>query len=243
MFLNINSDAAVKFTNVLEGLHRSALPVAIRETLNQAAFDLKQNTMPESAANTFVNRTKTFFKANSKVEMATGFNVNTMVATAGFFENKLVDQNTNWSVKDLDEQEEGGQINMKTFIPTVFARRGGTKSGLVKSQFRLKVIKPKMINANLLKGKNGREKYVEAAKMAGVGGFVIYKKMVWQINKLGEHSAVERTPIYSVSKGRNVRVKGTQFMRLASLKTSNKMEGYYIGQAEKQINRLVRRGR
>lgn len=242
MILRIDNNEVIHHTNRLRELHKSALPVAIRETLNSAAFDVKKNTMPESVKRSFIERTPTFFKANSKVEKSTGFNVNSMKATVGFFENKLINNTTNYSINDLEEQEDGGTINMKTFIPTVYARKGGTKRGLVKPNFRLNKIREKgLINANKLPGKNERQKYLIAANKAGVGGFVIYKRMLWRINSLAKKSKVERTPIYSVSKGRNIKVKSTQFMKLASLKTSNKMTGYYLGHAEKQINRLVRR--
>lgn len=247
MQLNINMDAVVKFTNTLEKLHKSALPVAIRESLNEAAKDVKQNTMPKKAASTFVNRTKDgqFFKANSKFNYARGWDVNNMVASVGFFENKLVNQSTNYAVKDLEGQEETGMLNMKTFIPTVFARNGGTKKGLVKPNFRLNKIREKgIVETNKMLGGNDRQKYMFAAYKAGKGGFVIYKKILWQINRIedsGNSKKVFRTPIYTVSKGRNIRVKSTHFMKLASLETNKKMEGYYIGQAKKQINRLVGR--
>lgn len=242
MILNINSDAVVSYTNTLEKLHKSALPVAIRETLNSAAFDVKKNTMPLSAKKSFIERQPTFFKANSKVDKSTGFNVNTMKSTVGFFENKLINGTTNYSINDLEDQEEGGTINMKTFIPTIYARKGNSKRGLVKPNFRLNKIREKgLINANKLPGKNERQKYLIAANKAGVGGFVIYKRMLWRINSLKQKSKVERTPIYSVSKGRNIKVKSTQFMKLASLKTAKNMTGYYLGHAKKQIDRLVRR--
>lgn len=242
MKLNINNKAVKEQTDRLRTLHRSALPNAIRNTLNEAALDVKKNTMPESVKKSFIERSPTFFKANSKVDFATGYNVNSMSATVGFFENKLINGTTNYSIKDLEEQEDGGTINMKTFIPTVHARKGKTKKGLVKPNFRLNKIREKgLINANKLSGKNERQKYLIAANMAGVGGFVIYKRMLWRINSLRKKSKVERTPIYSVSKGRNIKVKNTQFMKLASLKTANKMEGYYLGHAKKQIDRLVKR--
>lgn len=243
MQLNINTDAAVKFTNTLEKLHKSALPVAIRESLNGAAFDVKTKTMPSKAASTFISRTKgdQFFKANSKVDKATGFNVNGMIAGVGFFENKLINQSTNWAVKDLEQQEDSGIINLKTFIPTVFARQGGTKKGLVKPNFRLNKIRPKIVNANTLSGKNERQKYVIASHKAGIGGFVLYKRMLWQIKSFKANAKIERIPIYSVTKGRNVKVKGTQFMKLASLESNKKLEGYYIAEAKKQIDRLIKR--
>lgn len=42
MQLNVNTDATVALTNKLEKLHKSAFPVAVRSTLNSAAFDMKK---------------------------------------------------------------------------------------------------------------------------------------------------------------------------------------------------------
>lgn len=225
-------------TNRLRELHKSALPVAIRETLNSAAFDVKKNTMPNAAKNSFIERQPNFFKANSKVEKSTGFNVNTMKSTVGFFSNNLKGSD-NYSVKDLEQQENSGNIESKTFIPTVHARKGGSLRGLVKPNFRLKKIREKgIVEASKMGGKNKRQNYLIAANKAGVGGFVLYKKMLWRINSLSVKSKVERTPIYSVVANRSVRVKGTNFMKNSSLESANKMNKYYLAEAEKQIKRL-----
>ena len=48
MQLNINSDAVVKFTNKLEKMKKFDLPIAIRVTLNDAAFDVKQNVSEDA---------------------------------------------------------------------------------------------------------------------------------------------------------------------------------------------------
>jgi len=64
---NINTDAAVVMTNKLEKMHRSALPVAIRRTLDSASFDVKQRSLLLNTEKTFEQRKKTFFKATSRV--------------------------------------------------------------------------------------------------------------------------------------------------------------------------------
>lgn len=238
MQLNINTDAAVKFTNTLEKLHKSALPVAIRGALNDAAFDVKIKTMPSKAAATFTQRQPNFFKANSKVEVANGFNVNTMKSTVGFFENKLSNQSTNYAVKDLEQQEHSGTIKSRTFIPTVFARKGNTKKGLVKPNLRISKIRAKIVDSSKMNGKNDREKYIKASIKSGANGFVLYKNILWKINALKAKSKIEREPIYTVKKGRGVNVKSTNFMKSASLESNRKMESYYIAQAKKQIVRL-----
>jgi len=110
--LNINNTANVAFSNKLERLSKSALPVAVRTTLNSAAFDVKKNTMPEQVSKTFTERRKTFFKANSRVEMARGFNVESMQSKVGF-----INGGKNQAVRDLEAQEEGGKIGGRSFVP------------------------------------------------------------------------------------------------------------------------------
>ncbi len=246
MKLNINTDEAVKFTNKLEKLHKSALPVAVRETLNEAAFDLKKNEMLKKAKSAFIERQQNFFKANSKVEKALGFNINAMKATVGFFENTLKGNN-NYAVKDLEQQEHGGRIDGKSFIPTIFSRVGNSNKGKIRPNARLQRIREKgIVDSKHLTGRvasivNDRQRYTIAAKRAGIGGFIIHKKILWKINKIIGFGKIDATPFYSVSKGRKINATRTGFMKLASLETTKKMEGYYIGKAQKQINRLVKR--
>jgi hypothetical protein len=145
--ININSDAVVAHTNRLEKMHRSALPVAIRGTLNDAAFDTKTRTMPKSA-NQFKKRSPNFFKANSKFEKAVGFDVNSMKSIVGFYENKLTSKSTNYSVKDLEQQEHGGTIKKKSLIAMRPAR---SNNKLVRPAFRLNNLNKLILNLNLNK--------------------------------------------------------------------------------------------
>lgn len=236
--LNVNADALVKYANALEKIKKSALPVAVRGALNNAAFDVKQNTMPAKAAATFVQRSPKFFIANSKVQMAAGFEISKMTATVGFVENKLVNQSTNFAVKDLQQQEDSGQIKGRAFIPTLFARKGNNQRGLVKPNLQLRKIKNSIVDASKIAGNNDRQKYILAAKSAGVGGFVLYKNMLYKVKSLKAKSKVERIPIYSVKKSRSVNVHATGFMRTASVDSSRKLEGYFVEQAKKQIEKL-----
>ncbi len=243
MLLNIDSDAVVKFTKTLETLHKSALPLAIRGALNDAAFDVKKNTMPQKAKDTFIKRASgDFFKANSRVESATGFDVKTMKSTVGMISMGL--KYNRFSVSELEQQEHGGKIGHRTFIPTIFSRKGNSKNGMVKPNLRLKLIRNKIIKSSKETGSNEKEKYIKAVVKAGVGGFVLYHNMVWRIDSFPLSSIrtkslkIKRTPIYSVHKGRGVSIKQTNFMKTASLESNKKMEIYYIAQAKKQIERL-----
>ena len=241
--LNINTDEVVKFTAKLEKMHRSALPVAIRTALNSAAFDVKKSTMPASAERTFTNREKNFFKANSKVEMARGFNVKSMQATVGFSEQSLKGS-TNYAVKDLEQQEYGGTIDSKSFIPMDPAR-GGNKVRPVRPVNRLATIN-KLTNSQKGSGKSLKNKFIRSAIAAGVGGYVLgnfVRKQLFRVDDIKKKRGktfIKKTPLYSYEENRTVTVKATGFMREASLQSGNKIEKYYIREAEKQFKRLAR---
>ncbi len=239
--LNVNTDEVVRYSNKLEKLHRSAFPVAIRGALNNAAFDVKQKTMPASAGKEFVNRNPNFFKANSKVLMAKGFNVRTMEATIGFITDKL--KGSNQAVEDLEQQEHGGKIKGRAFIPLDVAR-GGSNTRPVRPSNRLTRI-TNIVNARKVRGKTRQQKFVKAAMAAGAGGYVIGNftpKILWKITgikKIGGKLKIKKVPVYSYEKGRDVNVSATNFMKKATLKTAKKLEGFYIIQAKKQIEKAL----
>jgi len=240
--LDINTDAVVDFTIKLEKMRKSALPVAIRQSLNSAAFDVKQNTMPAEAKSKFINRSPNFFKANSKVEQAQGFNVNTMKATVGFVEKNLKG-NSNYAVKDLEEQEHGGKISNKSFIPTN-AARGGNAKRLVKPMNRLTGIK-NIVDAKRAKGVNKGQRFIKSAVHAGVGGYVLAEfkgqMILWRVNSLSRTSkgAFKLTALYTYKKKRGVKVSKTEFMKTASLQSGGKIEEYFRIAAQKQIDKLI----
>jgi hypothetical protein len=94
--------------------------------LNKAAFDVKQNTMLKSAEASFVKRQPNFFKANSRVEMASGWDLDKMQATVGFNSSGLKGGSNNHAVEDLEQQERGGTIKSRSFIPTDSVPDGGS---------------------------------------------------------------------------------------------------------------------
>lgn len=245
MILNINTDALVAFTNKLEKAHKSALPVAVRGTLNDAVFDVKTNTMPGTSDNVFENRQKNFFKANSKFIKAEGFNINSMKSYVGFYENKLKNQSSNYAVKDLEQQEHGGTIDRKTFIPLDTARTGKSKNKLVKREYRLSNI-DRIVKARNQKGISKKQKFIAAIYKAGQGGFVLGgpkmgENFLWRVNTLSSNlktRELDVVPLYDYSKGRSVKVQRTEFMEKASGMSANKMDTFYINQATRQLKKL-----
>lgn len=183
MRLVIDTEHLKEHAVKLEKINRSALPVAIRGTLNDAVYDVKTRSMPKSAE-VFKKRSPNFFKANSKFEKAAGFNVDGMKATVGFYENKLTNQSTNHAVKDLEQQEHGGEIDHKTFIPMKPARVGNK---MVRPNLRMHTLKDKQFvkMSRVGKGRNGssvrvidkKQQFIRAAIFAsekyGSNAFVL----------------------------------------------------------------------
>jgi hypothetical protein len=231
MQFNINSSEVVKHTNTLEKMHRSALPLAVRNTLNSVAFDVKKNTMPESAEKEFVNRAPNFFKANSRVEMAKGWNVDSMQSVVGFIPK---DQ----AVEDLEEQEYGGTIESRSFIPMDQSRAGGPATKVRPVNRLMKI--GKVVNANTMEGKTPQAKFMNAARKAGKGGYVLGNlpdKTLWKIEAI-DGRTIKKKPLYSYEKNRDVSVSATGFMRAASMESANKLNAIFFEQAKKQIDRL-----
>lgn len=259
MRFNVNTDEVVRFTNKLEKLNKSAFPVAIRGTLNDAAYNVKTDTMPISARNTFKHREKNFFKANSKFEKAVGFNISAMHSDVGFYENRLKNQGHNYAVSDLEQQEYGGSIGGKALIPMKAARVSGM--GKVRANARMASIKNKIINANKVKsvGKRFRkQRFIRAAikarELNGDNAFILGNmtngsQTLFRVTELwtGTRSnfksfgsrklLIKLIALYRVKKGRAVNVKPTDFMRRASVTTLNRMDDYYFTQAVRQFKK------
>ena len=241
MRLDINTSATIKFTKQLEKMRKFDLPIAVRATLNDAAFDVKTKTMPK-AAKEFKQRQPNFFKANSRWEAADGFNISNMRSAVGFYENKLKDKATNYAVKDLEQQEMGGVIKGKSFIAMKKARTG---KGLVRANDRIKALRANAISAIKTKGTK-KQKFIRSAFAAlKTGKLVLGNK--WKgsrtlsridsisMNLKSRKLEIKRTPLYTYRKGGTITVAGTNFMKRASHESGLKMEMFYVKNAEKRI--------
>lgn len=230
LFLNINTDEVVSFTNKLEKLHKSALPVAIRSSLNAVALDVKKRTLLMVTDQTFTIRKKNFFRVFSKVDFAKGFNVNSMQSAIGIF------PKGNDAAEDLEAQERGGRIGGRSYIPTDLTRTGMNEGkGLSKKKTLSNFKKFKKVAWGDKKG------FFKTARKVGKEGAFVYGSMVLQVKSLKRKKGktfIKADKIYSYKKGRSVSISGTGFMRKSALISRKKMPDLYIKEAEKQINRL-----
>jgi hypothetical protein len=246
--LTIDTYEAKYFAGKLRTMKRSAFPSAIRETLSKSALHVKQKTMPKAAQDAFVNRSKNFFKYNSTVDFAKGYDINTMQSTVGFIENRLKGQN-NYSVKDLEQQEQGGTITNRSLLALDSARTGKSRNRLVMQKNRVSSIR-RIVK---VKSGNGKMGWMKAAymskKLYGDNAYVLGAEnakgfrtlsRIDSVTRIGRNTVIKRTALYSVDKGHNVRVNKTGFMRRASFESQSIMDKIFVIEAHKQIKRLIK---
>lgn len=237
MQINVNSDAVVKFTNKLERLHRSAFPVVVRQTLNDAAYDMKKNSIESSTDKNFIKRKKTFFKKFSTVEQAQGFDIDNMKATVGF-------KSGGQAIRDLEDQESGGTIPNRELIPMKGARVSKSERKSIRANARIATVK-NAVDARKFRGSKGYQ-YHRAVYRAGKGGHVIAeyngKVILWRVNSLrrSANDSHKLTPLYSVEKGRKIHVNATHFMREAQRMSAKKLEQFFIKRAKSRLERELK---
>lgn len=236
-FIDVNTDAVVSYAAKLGRLSRSAYPVAVGTTLNAAAFDVKKVTMPASS-DVFTKRKPTFFKATSTVSKATGFDVKTMRAMVGFTGHSQ-------AVEDLQQQEKGGDIGGRAFVPMDSARTGGSNRKSIRANARLTAIK-NIADTKNVSGKNEGQRFIKSVIFAGKGGHVLAEyngvKILWRVNSINktEENHFKLTPLYTYQKSRDVNVSATGFMEEASEASAKKMEGYFIKAAKGRIEKALK---
>lgn len=192
--------------------------------------------MPKTA-DVFIHRKATFFKANSKVVPAKGWDVNTMRATVGFVPNS---DRKDTAVEDLEQQEHGGDISGRAFIPVKQNRTGGQWTGNVRRDGRFRAVKDKIVDSFNSKAPNPAGQFRSSAYHAGINGVVIGSipnkagnRMVWRILSRGRN--IKKKLLFVVKKGRKVRPAATHFMRKASLQSQAKMQATFIKHAEAKL--------
>lgn len=246
--IDINSDAFVFFTEKLERLPKTVLPKAVKETLNAMALDLKKNTMPKSANRNFVNREKNFFKANSKINFAKGSDISFMSAEIGFL--SQTSKKNKQAVEDLTQQEKGGTIGGRKYIPTKNARISKNSSKKISKKNRLKEIGIRnIVRSSDVLGKSRGQKFVHAVFLAGRGGFVQSKlkngvKMVWRVNSLNrtKKGQFKLTAMYIVNDSKTIKVnRATHFMKNASEETHKIAPKLFTREAKNRFERHLRK--
>lgn len=237
-YLDVNTDDMVQLTNGLERFRRSMFPTAVRRTLNSAAFEVKKKTLPATARRMFTQRRANFFKANSRVNMAQGTNVHGMQSMVGM----VALGGTNHAVDDLVQQEKGGQIKGKSFIPLDKARVSSNYKRNVRSKERLSNL-DRLVKARTSRGASKGQRFVKAVRHAGVGGAVLDENgIVWRVVSIGgtRGGNFKLKAIYSYKPRRKVKVKATHFMEIAGNKAAKNLPDTYVKEAGKLMRKALK---
>lgn len=241
--ININTDAFVVLANKLEQLNRSALPVAVRQTLNAAAFDVKNKSLQDSANKNFIRRSPNFFKTFSGVNKATGWSINSMQAAVGMTDQGKVSART--AVSHMDIQEQGGAI--KTGADYLSAARGGNNASKVRRSNYFD--KSKLISGELTRPGTAKSNMVAMAFMAAKlkknisintanGRYLI---SVSSINKTKDGGIKINSKLMMKDRsGKPVNIAATHFSREAAAVTVSRMTGFYLKEAQKQFERVLK---
>jgi hypothetical protein len=215
MKLDVNTDSAIQLTAKLEKLHRSGFPSAVRNTLNDLAFETKKQ-IPLQAKNEFTIRQKNLFNKFSVVQKATGFNVNSMSSKVGIDASQFPNV-----AEGLAKQETGGNIQGSKLIPHDKGRISGSYQKKLKTKNRLSSIKIAT-----------RRNRVKGAK------FVLLKKgsngTVFEINN-GKLS-----PVFIYQQSRNKKIKKRSYIAPSVKIAVSKTEMLYQKNANFQIKKYLK---
>jgi len=245
--LDVNNDGLIALTAKLERMHRSAFPSAVRNTLNAAAFETKKN-VPKVAAQKFTTRQKSFFKAFTIVDKASGFDIASMKATTGIDESK-----GSKVAKGLEAQENGGNVKGGKLIAHDHARTSKNQGKKVAQRNKHSRVKfHDATNAYRAHRGTKKSKFISAVLSTAKSGqnYMMLKTgsrgMVYQISGVTQkrnsrNFNVKIKKLYSVRNRKTSRVQGVHFMRNSAKLASRKIDKFYKEAAEFQFNKALRK--
>lgn len=244
--LNMDNSQVRAYTEKLKRLHRSDLPLAIRATLNDMAFDVKKNTLLQSADKEFILRNRTFFRKVSGVKKATGFNIQNMKSEVGIVPHGL------HAAENLTKQEYGGTIQDRSMIFMDQARISKQKQKKVRRNSYLGT--KGLVGGRPLKGYGNRSRKSNFVAAAAIGykenknvlwktkrGFTLYEIRGFKFSGKGQNrrANINAVPLASFEYNRNVRVISRPFLRKASMITHAKQINFFILNARKRIDKAL----
>lgn len=242
---DVNTDAAIQLTAKLGKLHKSAFPVAVRGTLNDAAFETKK-LVPKVAGGKFTTRQKSFFRAFSTVDKAKGFDLRRMQATTGINSAK-----GSQVAEGLEKQEFGGNIKGRKLIPMDEARTSNSYGKKVrkKNQFQ-NLGKTVRIKG---RGNRGTRKSrlvarVMVAARLGASHMITNrggKGTLFEISGVSQNRKTKKLkfklkPLYRYRDSKISHVERKPFMQPSAELASKKMIKFYEKQADRQFKRLLK---
>lgn len=240
MIIDVNNKEVRAFTIKLQQMHRSNFPIVVRQTLNDLAFDVKTVSLKQQYEKQFIRRDKTFLKSHSGVVKASGFNITSMKSEVGIIEK----QGSEKASQGLGKQEYGQSVK-KPVVYMKSARSGSNKRKVVAGNYYNKYQKIRGLHANV--GRHTRKSnFVASAIMAHKLG----KLLMWDSKSgqtiflvqsiyLAANSQVDikLKAIADYEDKRVLNLKARPFLQPASLLSHNKVNSFFLKNAQKRLNR------
>lgn len=242
LIVSVDVTASQDFTKKLQQLNKSAFPVAVRGTLNAAAFDVKTNTLQKSAKSHFIQRAPSFWKRFSAVDRAQGFDIGAMAAAVGMTNQGVTRATT--PVEQLQQQETGGAI--RKGLNYLKAARAGSNDKMVTVGNWFK-------KDSLVKGKFKRQGGTKSSRFVASAYVALRekKKMFFKAAS-GQGFTIKITSISKGKKGlkitsqlisvnrdhKPINIRSTGFSREAAMETVAKMPYFYKTETEKQFAKV-----
>lgn len=235
MKLRYDGDQVLDFSYKLQKMHRSALPNAVRFTLNDAAFDVKKKTLQDEAQSSFINRRPSFFKRFSGVEKATGWKIGKMHADVGMIRDPGVQ-----ATEDIEVQETGGSLERsQIMLPDSRISQSGKKK--VASRYkaiggfrdRTAATKKDFVKAAFAAEGKKKPDHMRYKTDSGKGYMIEVKK----ITKLKDSLKIKSKIVASFDDDRKLHISENPFVERASLKSANQLVSLFKKNAVRQLNR------
>lgn len=241
--LKIDADELIRYTVKLEKFNKSALPSAVRNTLNNAAFETK-NEIPIQGSKRFITRNKGFLRAFSTVDKASGFNLNSMVATTG------IDAKKGERVaQGLVAQEFGGAVNTSRLVPHDDARTSKSHQKRLRKKNWLKKVNAHNATPAMRAHKGSRNsKFVAAVMSTAKRGkkYMILESqgrgMLYEIKSLKSSRSTGKLnfkleKLFSLKRSSEANVSGKGFIMASKNNAMKKLPEFYKKNAEFQLNK------
>ena len=244
---NVNTDATIILTAKLERLNKYAFPAAVRATLSDGAFSMKQKGIRDSANKNLTVRNKTVFKKFTGVERAK-FNkdVSQMKATVGFIPKDGVKGS---KVPQGMEANEIGGRDSDGWMYLKKTRVSGSEKRLVRNKSRFK--KSNILNTRRAKNIATKKSlnFVQLAFESFEQKKAFYVntkkgKILAQVTSYVEDSSgspsIKLDFLMRRRKDFNAKAKATHFVKEAALTTQKKMDDFYAKNAQFHFERVLK---
>ena len=241
--MNVNTDAAIILTAKLERMHRSAMPNAIRSSLNDAAFEMKKKNILGSAKLNMKVKNAMFFKKFTGVNKATGFNVDSMYSEVGFINTDPNPIKGKKAIEGMESNEVGGSDSTGSmYLGKARGQNSLKRKVKVASRYdRSKLAKKHIGHKNnssalaLISSFEERKPVFIRAK-SGIGYVVQVNKIDYEPG--GKNRKISVDFLMRSRNKKPAKAKATHFNREAAIKTSKQIDEFYLKNATYQFNKV-----